>query len=238
MSLDDSICEEVAARLADADTAGPLDAATQAHLAGCPDCRALASARPLVRGRLRSLAEAPAPAPPAELEARLRARLAERVPAGVAGPSVPRQDRRGRRPGALRWIAAAAGVAALATGAHLLSPEPGPSAPTAGTTPSAGPVASETAAELRPPADRASAAAGQRFRALGLLESERPLEARRLARVEMAAEVAVYLGWPLGPEPPGARVQADILYGEDGVARAVRFLPATFRVPAGKEDSR
>jgi hypothetical protein len=50
----------------------------------------------------------------------------------------------------------------------------------------------------------------------------------RVARVELSAEVAAHYGWPVLPDTPGARVAADVLIGEDGVARAVRLLPATF----------
>jgi hypothetical protein len=50
----------------------------------------------------------------------------------------------------------------------------------------------------------------------------------RVARVELSAEVAAHYGWPVLPDAPGGRVAADVLIGEDGVARAVRLLPATF----------
>jgi hypothetical protein len=47
-------------------------------------------------------------------------------------------------------------------------------------------------------------------------------------RVEVPAGLVVSFGWPLPAEDDRPRA-ADVLLGEDGVARAIRFLPASFR---------
>ena len=217
MSRYDLDCEQVTALLAD--PSGPLGPAAEAHLANCAPCRQVADAQRPVLARLAGLVAAKPPTAPREIEAHLLARFSEaRV--------------RSRRPGRVAaWTMAAGMALAGSLGAAYLfrrsggePSHPAPPAPLAAAT-------SEMDRDLRLPAEslQRSDLHARRFRALGLLESARPLEHGQVARVEIAQEVAAYLGWPLLPDVPGGRVQADILYGEDGTARAVRFLPATFR---------
>ena len=71
-------------------------------------------------------------------------------------------------------------------------------------------------------------AAGPPFVPLGWDGADRPIEIGRITRVRMPTALAVRFGWPLLPDAPDARVAADVLVGEDGTARALRFLPATF----------
>jgi hypothetical protein len=66
------------------------------------------------------------------------------------------------------------------------------------------------------------------FVPLGWDTSVRPIEIGRVTRVRMPTSIAARFGWPLLPDAPEARVAADVLVGEDGTARALRFLPATF----------
>ena len=159
--------------------------------------------------RLARLRDATPTDPPAAIEARLRASLA---------------TRRARR---LRWRLAGVGAAALATAAAglLLTPvkrpvsvvqAPGNAAPTT-------------------QIDRPAPGPG-RFRPLGAADGA---VFTHSARVELAAETAAYFGWPVAADVPRARVQAEVLFGDDGVARGLRFLPASFRsLPLPQERDR
>ncbi len=52
------------------------------------------------------------------------------------------------------------------------------------------------------------------------------LESGRVVRVEMSASSLIPFGLPLTAETHAQTVQADLLIGQDGLARAIRFLPA------------
>ena len=49
-------------------------------------------------------------------------------------------------------------------------------------------------------------------------------EAARLVRVELPRAALAQFGIPLNGEQAGGRVKADLLLGEDGTARAIRFV--------------
>ena len=227
-------CDQLAALAADAGGTSDADLASAArtpderaaiveHLADCAACRSLVHAQDPVRRRLAALAAIAPAAPPLALQARLRDSLRAR--------SAPPPER--RRTSRVALLGAGAALAAAAAGIYVVrdrsrGPVDDPSlAPAA-------PVASEQGENLLLPATATRAHPGRRFRPLGWLESERPVEAGHVAQVELGAEVAAHLGWPLLPELPGPpdrperRVRAEVLYGEDGLARAVRFLPASF----------
>jgi hypothetical protein len=51
-----------------------------------------------------------------------------------------------------------------------------------------------------------------------------PLESGQVVRVEVPASTLIALGLPIAAENRGRPVQADLLFGQDGVARAIRFL--------------
>jgi hypothetical protein len=158
--------------------------------------------------RLARLRDAPAPAPPAALEARLRASLAAR--------------RRRRTRSRLAGVAAAV-LAAAAVGLWLRPAEP----PRRRTFESVAASANAPTGHASPggPDDGPAATRG-RFRPLGPADGA-PFT--HTARIELAAETAAYFGWPVAPDVPRARVQAEVLFGDDGVARGLRFLPASFR---------
>jgi hypothetical protein len=48
-----------------------------------------------------------------------------------------------------------------------------------------------------------------------------------VVRVELSGAVLQSLGFPLLGEPSERSVQADLMLGEDGVARAIRFVSAS-----------
>jgi hypothetical protein len=49
-------------------------------------------------------------------------------------------------------------------------------------------------------------------------------EESHLVRVELPRSALASFGLPVGAESPGGRVKADVLLGEDGIARAIRFV--------------
>lgn len=69
---------------------------------------------------------------------------------------------------------------------------------------------------------------GGAFVPLGWDGSGRPIEYGQITRVRLPTAIAARFGWPLLPDAPEALVAADVLVGEDGTARALRFLPATY----------
>jgi hypothetical protein len=138
-------------------------------------------------------------------------RLAELARADAGAEAPPRVEaalkerlRRLRR--ARRWPAlAGAGAAALGVALWLLAPGAAP------------PVVVRAPAVGRLPAS---------FLPIGTFPSD--LEHGQIVRVEVPAGLVVSFGWPLPPEDDRPRA-ADVLLGEDGVARAIRFLPASLR---------
>jgi len=52
-----------------------------------------------------------------------------------------------------------------------------------------------------------------------------PLESGRVVRVEIPVSTFIALGLPITAESINQPVQADLLLGQDGLARAIRFLP-------------
>jgi len=52
-----------------------------------------------------------------------------------------------------------------------------------------------------------------------------PLESGRVVRVEVPASTLIAFGLPITAEGIDRPVQADLLLGQDGLARAIRFLP-------------
>jgi hypothetical protein len=213
-------CEELAELAADPEwattTAAGEAARAGVHLAGCPDCRRLVAAQAAVIARLGVLRAAAPPAPPPALEARLRARQAAR--------------RRGLP------LAAGLAVGAVVAGAAAFALWPGRDHRPAPDRPAGSVAAGGTGAAVAggpPPAARPG-----RLRALRFDPPEEPGGFVRGTRVELGAAAAAYLGWPVAADVPRARIQAEVVFGEDGVARGLRFLPASFRslpLPQEKE---
>jgi hypothetical protein len=54
-----------------------------------------------------------------------------------------------------------------------------------------------------------------------------PLESGRVVRVEVPAATLISFGLSVTAEAMTQTIQADLLYGQDGLARAIRFLPTT-----------
>ncbi|HEY0169791.1 MAG TPA: hypothetical protein VGB98_01975 [Pyrinomonadaceae bacterium] len=51
-----------------------------------------------------------------------------------------------------------------------------------------------------------------------------PAEGAHLVRLELPRSALASFGLPVGAESPGGRVKADVILGDDGIARAIRFV--------------
>ena len=56
-----------------------------------------------------------------------------------------------------------------------------------------------------------------------------PLETAMVVRVQLPMSALEGMGLPIGEDLSGAPVQADVLLGQDGLARGVRLAPSSFR---------
>jgi len=182
----------------------------RAHMAGCPACAArLARQREITAG-LRLVAEGLSGL---KAPARVEDRLVRAFRARHGGTAAVE-----RKP----WLAGFAwAMATLLLAAALAAIDRGqpPS-------PRAGPVA-ETAAEayaVAAPSLSAAEAAPDGFIPLPNAERIEPNDDTNLVRVEMPRSALMALGITVSSEGISERVEADVLLGPDGVARAVRLL--------------
>jgi hypothetical protein len=170
---------------------------------------------------LRALAADGPQEAPAHLEDRLLAELRRRSGAGC------RNVRRNV------WLAA--GTGAIAAGLAVLlwvHPAPRKSPPSvAFTAVPAPPTAWVQAAAPTPPKPRrlrrASAASGQELAAFYPLpdtEELPPVENATVVRVQLPMSSLRLIGFPVNEERAGERIEADVLMGQDGLARGVRFV--------------
>jgi hypothetical protein len=197
----------------------PPSAGFSAHLSECPACASAWARQQHVAAGLRQVAaEWSRMEAPARLEGRLVG--AFRAQAGLA-----RVRRTPPWIGALTWATAAAAVLALAFSLVRVR-EP------------------QTAAPKRVPGNAAILAALQEFPdgaggfeatgpeagfvPLPNVEQLAPNEQGDLVTVEVPRSAMIALGFEVSPERAAEPVQAEVMFGPDGVARAVRFLDETF----------
>ena len=189
------------------------------HLAQCAGCTARLARERQLTAALNAIAGAEPPSARASaIEAELRAAFDAQRAAVTRQPPAPRPAL--PRPQLRAWLAAAA-VLVLAVAAWQAAGRwPSPGEPAAG--PEPGPV--NTASS--PTAPPAPAAGGQvlQFVVLPTAVGLPALESGQIVRVELpAAELPAY-GFILEPQPAGGAVEADVLVGQDGQPRAIRFV--------------
>jgi len=186
-----------------------LHAASAAHLEVCPACASAWEARGDLAAGLRRVAEGWSHL---EAPARLEARLVKafREQAGLA--AVPRP-----RPwiAALAWGSAAVTVLALAISLIRVH-EPQTA------TPRPAPANAVILAAL----EEGTEAGG--FVPLPNVEQLGPSEQGDVVRVELPRSAMIAVGFEVSPERAAEPVEAEVMFGPDGVARAVRFLDGTF----------
>jgi hypothetical protein len=154
---------------------------------------------------------------PARLEARLVS--AFRAHTGLAGVRHPRPWI-----GALTWATAAVAVLALALSmVRVREPQTAPRR-------MAGNAAILAAVQEFPDgaAGFESASLESGFVPLPNVEQLAPNEQGDLVTVEVPRSAMIALGFEVSPERAAETVQAEVMFGPDGVARAVRFLDEAF----------
>ncbi len=81
-----------------------------------------------------------------------------------------------------------------------------------------------------PPVARQQAVAG--FIPVHYGAPVRPMETLQVMRVELPRAELVRLGLPIGPEAANGMVKADVLLGEDGLVKGIRFVYGTLELQA------
>jgi hypothetical protein len=192
--------------------AEPASLAGSEHLDYCAACAARLRGQRALQSRLRALAGLMGPiAAPARVESGLR--MAFRAHAGIEPYRPASASSRRRWAPILTWAAAAAVVFGLAISlARVQRPE-----------------LLVLSRDIEPPMTEGDApAADSGFIALPNAEQIGPNEDINLVRVELPRSAMIALGFAVGagraPGPVSELVQADVMLGDDGLARAVRFL--------------
>ncbi len=193
---------------------GDLAPEAAAHLAGCPACGALLRNQRALAGGLRNVgAEWSRVKAPGRVEARLLAAFR-----GQAGLAAPAASRRWWQP-VTAWTAASVVVAAAALMLVVRARLP--------QSPGSQPAGAEVAATdwtSRLPVEGDGEYAEGGFIALPNARRPAPSEDVNVVRVEVPRSAMIALGFVVSPDRADERVQADVVLGSDGLARAVRFL--------------
>jgi hypothetical protein len=177
-----------------------------AHLKHCPQCAGLIDRQRRLASGLRTMAhEMGAVAAPPRVEANLLE--AFRSEMASAGPRLVRM----RMLPVFSWVAAAAAVIAVAA---WVAPRRHTAPPAAHHTPAAG-------VELASLVDDAADDDG--FIPLPNAERVGPNDDVHVVRMELPRSAMLVVGLDVSPERVSERVEAEVMLGPDGLARAVRF---------------
>jgi hypothetical protein len=182
------------------------------HAAGCPNCSTLAGNRLKLAEGCRALArDWERLVPPPRVEAKLLA--AFRGKAGIPAPPPARPWAP-----ALTWASAAAATVAMAlylVGGH--SPQPRPAGRSTG---------SRVQLALAPAPDAVDPETGEAEGFIPLPNAPQILadEDVNIVRLEVPRSSMIALGYPVSDGPASQEIEADVVLGTDGLARAVRFV--------------
>jgi len=188
-------CEEYWNDLAGGEPAEGFDA----HLAACPSCAARWEAgRPVAQGLRLLAAEMKHVSAPARVEVRLLRAYREQY------------GRSAEAGGVHHWWAAAAAAMLLVAGALWMGMRP--------------PAPPQVAASSSPAAVAGAEEDDAAFVALPNAAGSLQDEDVDLVRVELPRSAVTALGMPAGDDSDAGSVEAEVLVGPDGMARAVRFL--------------
>jgi hypothetical protein len=216
-------CRDFEADVVDLARGVEIDAAAAAllgpHLEQCVGCSArLARERELTAGLRAMSAAEPQSARAQAIEAELLAAFG--APRPAAAPQLPSPRPMPGRLNVRTWFAAAAVLVLAVAAWQFAARRPWPGGPAAGIDTARARAAASPAPEPAPQDG------GQEmpFVALPTAIGLPALESGRIVRVELpAAELPAY-GFVLEPQPAGGAVEADVLVGQDGEPRAIRFV--------------
>jgi hypothetical protein len=220
-------------------------AAIQSHIDHCPACAALFFSELELTGDLRGLASAcavgPSPATGQRIMQAFDAMTARHAPLSIAGGD-PRRVLAAAMVivgAGAAWIAWSVGSAPVkppevrrggpagpgrGVDVHLARTAAPPEAPSVPAVAPAGRGRRPRAATSRPKAESAGDAVMSGFQpvpgAIGLPD----LESGSIVRVELPMTALAAYGVDIVPDPARAEVQADLLVGQDGHARAIRVV--------------
>ena len=185
-----------------------------AHRSACPACAsAWAAERNLAAGLRQAAAEWRRLGAPARVETRLVSAFREQ--AGLLAPPRPHGWI-----AALTWATAAIAVLGLAISLmRVRAPQTASPKP---------PPANAAILALVEPPDGSLEASENGFLPLPNVEQLAPNEQGDVVRVEVPREAMLALGLEVSPERAAEPVEAEVMLGPDGVARAVRFLDGGF----------
>ena len=189
----------------------------RAHLDQCASCTARLAREEELTAALKAMAGAEPPS------MRARAIEAELLKAFDAQRAASATQPAAHRPGPARqrvraWLAAAAVLVLAVAAWQVAVRRPMPESATAGLVPAR--PASGPGPELAPQAGNQETAFVALPSAIGLPA----LESGRIVRVALpAAELPSY-GFIVEPRPVGGAIEADVLVGQDGQPRAIRFV--------------
>ncbi|HWB87290.1 MAG TPA: hypothetical protein VG675_24320 [Bryobacteraceae bacterium] len=198
---------------------GPeLSAAQMAHLEVCRACAAQWGGQKALAAGLRALADqASARTAPSRVEARLRTAFR-----GETGGGEWKEARSWWQP-VLSWSPAAAAVVGLALLlAYARRPETPPKEAAPAVRMAAEQIPSLALSELLDSDD--AAAAGSDFIPLPYASRIGPNDDLNLVRVELPRSAMAPLGIPESAAGAAEMVEADLVLGPDGMARAIRFV--------------
>jgi len=193
------------------------DALLAAHLSECPACASAWEAqRNLSEGLRRVAADWSRMGAPARVEARLVAAFREQ--SGVAAPL--------RRPWLPVLTSGMAAAAVLVLAVSLLRVREPVTVTPRTRPPNAAILAAVEDLPEGNPVDAAALENG--FIPLPNVEQLSPNEPADVVRVELPRSAMMAVGFEVSPERAAEPVEADVMLGPDGVARAVRFRDETF----------
>ena len=155
------------------------------------------------------------------------------APRSGGPPAAPLAQRPGTEQNSRQAGAAAAAPALHQAGRPASGSPDGDAAPTPAKSPPAEPAKPRLVpqvprrvvlAKASPSADRPEARAEMVTDFFPLLDPAPPFERGEILRVSLPASVMQTVGLPMREERLGDRVQADVLVGEEGLLRAIRFV--------------
>lgn len=204
-----------------AEIGADAEARLREHLAQCDTCAARLARERELTAALKALAGAePLSTRAQAIEVGLLAAFESQRAAAATRPASPRPVPLSRQVRA--WLATAAVLVLAVTAWQVAVRRPSPGAPAPGVEPGPARAAASPGLELGRQANGRDAAFIELPTAIGLPA----LESGRIVRVALPASALPAYGFIVEPRPAGGAIAADVVVGQDGQPRAIRFVTA------------